>query len=559
MSPATPRPNRNNSPKNQGEALPPREHRDHLRPHLQQRRGLRHTSRPQAQASSQKDFEQAENPVIGFFRDLGGDSDDFRDSDDDDENDDGRKSFFRPIGSPSPGSSVPCSATSNDDSGGDLKTPTAARLVFEEKTPTHNTNVTDSGSLMSLTKPKMVTLQSSVPADKVRSGEDSNDMSIIEENPHKYDYGRLSPILDALLAAGSKDMHADSVAVPATSMAPNGGEVSASDENGIGHMRNGRTTEMGNFGTNDLSTEVESVSCIKLSESNGGYLHQTAYDASSNGNHNSAAGDSGDGQIQTQNQLNNVRMSLAIKILIELLPVWFDLIHSKSISRFTLPEPSPCASIVNDGMEKLKCSLSSYSSVNSPLKNVMADIDRDLQCKFSNSPTACLEKQTAMPDLNEGQKSLFNMNSNGNENSINTSMLSQVNETTDRDKVEEPQPSMFTYTPLKDAYGTRRNAVVSPSQLSLSGSKMTQHLMSETPTEGALISSGTDSLLAGEQEDNPPHLQIESEKNFQSPSRGAVILNNPDNSIQGGAAPMHSKPYICSSTTEPYLHSPSSK
>nr|XP_028963933.1 peptidyl-prolyl cis-trans isomerase CYP95-like isoform X3 [Malus domestica]XP_028963934.1 peptidyl-prolyl cis-trans isomerase CYP95-like isoform X3 [Malus domestica] len=208
-------------------------------------------------------------------------------------------------------------------------------------------------------------------------------------------------------------------------------------------------------------------------------------------------------------------------------------------------------------MEKLKCSLSSYSSVNSPLKNVMADIDRDLQCKFSNSPTACLEKQTAMPDLNEGQKSLFNMNSNGNENSINTSMLSQVNETTDRDKVEEPQHSMFTYTPLKDAYGTRRNAVVSPSQLSLSGSKMTQHLMS--PTEGALISSGTDSLLAGEQEDNPPHLQIESEKNFQSPSRGAVILNSPDKSIQGGAEPMHSKPYVCSSTTEPYLHSPSSK
>ncbi|CAN6701763.1 unnamed protein product [Malus baccata var. baccata] len=375
MSPATPRPNRNNSPKNQGEALPPREHRDHLRPHLQQRRGLRHTSRPQAQASSQKDFEQAENPVIGFFRDLGGDSDDFRDSDDDDENDDGRKSFFRTIGSPSPGSSVPCSATSKDednffgpvsanfirpgrlsdsaasddiheatldttafsmhyhslarsDSGGDLKTPTAVRLAFEEKTPNHNTNVTDSGSLMSLTKPKMVTLQSSVPADKVRSGEDSNDMRIIEENPHKYDYGRLSPILDALLAAGSKDMHADSVAVPATSMAPNGGEVSVSDENGIGHMRNGRTTEMGNFGTDDLSTEVESVSRIKLSESNGGYLHQTAYNASSNGNHNSAAGDSGDGQIQTQNQLNNVRMSLAIKILIELLPVWFDLIHS---------------------------------------------------------------------------------------------------------------------------------------------------------------------------------------------------------------------------------------
>ncbi|KAB2634448.1 hypothetical protein D8674_041648 [Pyrus ussuriensis x Pyrus communis] len=672
---------------------------------------------PKPQASSQKDFEQAENPVIGFFRDLGGDSDDFRDSDDDDENDDGRKSFFRPIGSPSPGSSVPGSATSNDednffgpvsanfirpgrlsdsaasddiheatldttafsmhyhslarsDSGGDLKTPTAVRLAFEEKTPIHNTNVTDSGSLMSLTKPKMVTLQSSVPADRVRSGEDSNDMSIIEENPHKYDYGRLSPILDALLAGGSKDMHADSVAVSATSMAPNGAEVSASDENGIGHMRNGRTTEMGNFGTNDLSTEAESVSRIKLSESNGGYLHQTAYDASSNGDHNPAAGDSGDGQVQTQNQLNNVNKELTEdssprgmkkleltavngnvlpKVNSEALQydvfvqhgpdyrhssqglvqehslkekiynsnqhldqhyrspmegsifllsarhqqsVWNTLNlerHSgivtpsskqpgsflsaehtkhnewvssiqKSISRFTLPEPSPCASSVKDGIEKLKCRLSSYSSVNSPLMNVMADIDRDLQCKFSNSPTACLEKQTAMPDLNGGQKSLFNMNSNGNENSINTSMLSQVNETTDLDKVEEPQHSMFTYTPLKDTFGTPRKAVASPSQLSISGSKMTQHLlMLEIPTEGLLVSAGTAPILAGEREDNPPHLQIESEKNFQSPSRGAVILNCPDKSIPGGAEPMHSKPYVCSSTTEQYLQSPSSK
>ncbi|TQD75925.1 hypothetical protein C1H46_038556 [Malus baccata] len=489
-------------------------------------------------------------------------------------------------------------------------------------------------------------------------------MSIIEENPHKYDYGRLSPISDALLAAGGKDMHADSVSVLATSMPPNGGEVSASDENGIGHIRNGRATEMGNFSTNDLSTEVESVSRIKLSESNGGYLHQIAYDTSSNGNHNSAAGDSGDGQIQTQNQLNNVNKEFSpedasprgVKKLeltavngnglpkVDSEALQFDVFvqhgpayqhssqglvqehslkekiyndnsdqhldqhyrspmegsifllsntpnlerHSgivtpsskqpgsflsaehtkhnewvssiqKSISRFTLPEPSPCASIVNDGIQKLKGRLSSYSSVNSPLTNVMADIDRDLQCKFSNSPTACLEKQTAMPDLNRGQKSLFNMNSNGNENSINTSMLSQVNETVDLDKVEEPQHSMFTYTPLKDAYSAPRKAVVSPSQLSLSGSKMTQHLMSETPTEGALISSGTDSLLAGEQEDNPPHLQIESEKNFQSPSRGAVILNSPDKSIQGGAEPMHSKPYVCSSTTEPYLQSPSGK
>lgn len=69
---------------------------------------------PKPQASSQNDSAGAENEVVGFFRDLGGDSDDFKDSDDDDEDEDGRKSFFTPIGSPSPGSSVPGSATSND-------------------------------------------------------------------------------------------------------------------------------------------------------------------------------------------------------------------------------------------------------------------------------------------------------------------------------------------------------------------------------------------------------------------------------------------------------------
>ncbi|XP_048435238.1 uncharacterized protein LOC103951819 isoform X2 [Pyrus x bretschneideri] len=672
---------------------------------------------PKPRPSSQNDVAQAENPVIGFFRDLGGDSDDFRDSDDDDQNDDGRKSFFRPNGSPSPGSSVPGSATSNDednffgpvsanfirpgrlsdsaasddiheatldttafsmhyrslarsDSGGDLKTPTAVRLAFEERMPIHNTNVTDSGSLMSLTKPKMLTPQSSVPADKVRSGEDSNDMSIIEENPHKYEYGRLSPSLDALLAAGSKDLHADSVAVPASSMSPKGDEVSASDENEIGHMRNGRTTEMGNFGTNDMPNEAESVSRIKLSEANGGSFHQTAYDASSNRGRNPAAGDFIDGQIQTPNQLNNVNKeftevgsprdmkkleltavngkvlpefnseALQFNVFVQHEPVyqhssqgmvqeyslkektynrdqhldqqyrspmegstlllsarhqqsvwntpnlarhsrivtpsskqpgsflsaehtkhneWVSSIQ-KSISRFTLPEPSPCASSLKDGIEKLKCRLSSYSSVNSPIKNVMADISKDLQCKFSNSPTACLEKQTAMPDLNSGQKSLCNTNSNGNENPINISMLSQVNETTDLDKDEEPQHSMVTDTPLKDTFGTPRKAVASPSQLSISGSKMTQHLlMLEIPTEGLLVSAGTAPILAGEREDNPPHLQIESEKNFQSPSRGAVILNCPDKSIPGGAEPLHSKPYVCSSTTEQYLQSPSSK
>lgn len=47
------------------------------------------------------------NEIVGFFKDLGGDSDDSGDED-------GKKSFFRPIGTPSPGSSTAGSATSND-------------------------------------------------------------------------------------------------------------------------------------------------------------------------------------------------------------------------------------------------------------------------------------------------------------------------------------------------------------------------------------------------------------------------------------------------------------
>ncbi|KAM0985395.1 hypothetical protein FF1_012760 [Malus domestica] len=67
------------------------------------------------QPSSQNDVAHAKKSVIGVFRDLGGDSDDFRDSDDYDQNDDGRKSFFRPNGLPFTGNNIPGSTTSNYD------------------------------------------------------------------------------------------------------------------------------------------------------------------------------------------------------------------------------------------------------------------------------------------------------------------------------------------------------------------------------------------------------------------------------------------------------------
>ncbi|THF95303.1 hypothetical protein TEA_016845 [Camellia sinensis var. sinensis] len=171
---------------------------------------------------------------------------------DDDDELDAARSFLRPMESPSPGSTFG-SATSNDednffgpvsasfirpgrlsdsaasdenhditmdstafsmhfrslarsDSGGDLKTPTGVHLYFEEKTPTQNIVSTDLGSSMVLTVAKEPISISSTFVDKL-----SGDMSLVEENPHKYDYGRLSPGLDALLAEGSKDLHTVSV------------------------------------------------------------------------------------------------------------------------------------------------------------------------------------------------------------------------------------------------------------------------------------------------------------------------------------------------------------
>lgn len=88
------------------------------------------------------------------------------------------------------------------DSGVELKTPTGIRLSFEEKTPTQ----TNAESSMELTVPKKPISLLSSPAGS--SG--SSDMSLVGEKSNKYDYGRISPGLDALLAEGSKKLKATS-------------------------------------------------------------------------------------------------------------------------------------------------------------------------------------------------------------------------------------------------------------------------------------------------------------------------------------------------------------
>ncbi|KAL3646150.1 hypothetical protein CASFOL_011330 [Castilleja foliolosa] len=162
--------------------------------------------------------------------------------------------FLRPISSPSPGGSTFGSASSNDEdnffgpvssnfikpgrlsdsaasddhhdvtmdstafsmhyrslarseSGLDLKTPTTGQLFFEEKAPM-NANIGSSMTLTVGTKPILI---SSTPDAEVSGNHNSSNMSLVGENPNKYDFEKLSPRLDALLAESKKDLHHVSV------------------------------------------------------------------------------------------------------------------------------------------------------------------------------------------------------------------------------------------------------------------------------------------------------------------------------------------------------------
>lgn len=71
-------------------------------------------SKRSSSRSNNADLEN-DHAVVGFFKDLGGgDSEDSGDDDDEEGIVDARKSFLRPMGTPSPGSSTAGSATSND-------------------------------------------------------------------------------------------------------------------------------------------------------------------------------------------------------------------------------------------------------------------------------------------------------------------------------------------------------------------------------------------------------------------------------------------------------------
>ncbi|XP_010245008.1 PREDICTED: uncharacterized protein LOC104588681 isoform X2 [Nelumbo nucifera] len=264
--------------------------------------------------------------VLGFHRDSG-DSDDSKElvqnEEDDDENgdDDERELFVRSMDSSSPGSAVG-SVTSNDeenffgpvsssfirpgqlsdadsdenrdvtldsttftmhfrsllrsDSVGSLKTPTRDHLSFEVKTPTENSMPTKSGSFSLMTEIKKPIPLCSVSGGAYSGGSDSNDMSLIVENSQRYDYGKLSPTLNALLAEGNKDFHATSVsdgicAAKSSSYLDRDSRSSVLDErkNELVDLKDSSINELNNVGSQDTCVELISDRRIILCKENG--------------------------------------------------------------------------------------------------------------------------------------------------------------------------------------------------------------------------------------------------------------------------------------------------
>ncbi|GKV41233.1 hypothetical protein SLEP1_g48799 [Rubroshorea leprosula] len=308
--------------------------------------------------STPRSSSEQEQQILGLFKDLP-DSDD---SDDGDHEDllVGRKSFLRPIESPSPGgSSINGSATSNDednffgpvsasfiqpgrlsDSGasddhhevtmdstafsmhfrslvrsesGDLKTPTGVHLAFEEKTPSQIATPSDTGNIMVLTKAKKLMSQSPISVNKGSSGKDSNDMSLVGETLHKYDYGKLSTTLEALMAGSSKDFSFIPASDSINSKSLKRSEVSLSDDdrNMPVELQNHVDSEPCNIDKHGMSVDGVSVTCIEVDSANGGSINtlidEMNHDFLSDQNDGPSADTFVACQIQTPIQLNRDR------------------------------------------------------------------------------------------------------------------------------------------------------------------------------------------------------------------------------------------------------------
>ncbi|XP_022952683.1 uncharacterized protein LOC111455306 isoform X1 [Cucurbita moschata] len=423
-----------------------------------------------------------DNEVLGFFRNLV-DSDDSLESSPnlDDDVLGQRKSFLRPLGSPSPGSISAGSATSNDednffgpvaanfirprrlsdsaasddnhdvtmdstafsmhfrslaesDSGRELKTPTAIRSAFGERTPTRNTMPTNSDSFMTLTMADKLILPSSQSGDLVRS-EDSNAMSIVGENSNKYDYGRLSPSFDALLTEGSRELYTVSVDEKLSK------QIETREVDQIGQrkydMEICERTEMEavSKGINQYAKQgveesiLNNVTPHEVFQSNGllqrklsdGWAKEDflidkrpetprsvdyklknispqkrSFSAEQKTSLATSNSPSFSALVTPNSKLSNYRLSTgSMKFGMGLSS------KQRSIPKFSLPEPSPCVSSIKEEIGRLKSRLSSYSS----MVNLSGQPERckDLESKYIDIPAVRLEEQLSRLNGNNGE------------------------------------------------------------------------------------------------------------------------------------------------------------
>lgn len=164
----------------------------------------------------------------------------------------------------------------------------------------------------------------------------------------------------------------------------------------------------------------------------------------------------------------------------------------KSISKFKIPEPSPSSSTLKEGIDKLKRRLSNYSSMPSSFNTVLAGNSKDPQQGHADTPIAHLEEHLCTADVKNEEKNLTNIDGDGIETPKNIGKLSQ-NEVILRLAKDGESPN-YTSLGLVSKDKNLMTAVGSPSQFTRSGSKLVQNFsMSENPTEGTLVTSGTDS------------------------------------------------------------------
>lgn len=190
-------------------------------------------------------------------------------------------------------------------------TTTGVCLPSEEKTPCQATMLSDSKSFTVLTKAKKVKSPSPVPISKFSGGEESNGMSLVGESMRRYDYGKLSPTLEALLAEGSKEFNAIPAFDSTTPKSSSEVALSYGHKNDCTELSNYRNQELCNMNNHDMSGKGISFAQDKMIESTGDsattLTDQTMCDCSLNAKDGSVAENFVDHQIQIPNQLNKVR------------------------------------------------------------------------------------------------------------------------------------------------------------------------------------------------------------------------------------------------------------